>query len=260
MTRKMLLLLVVASFFLITSNAFGDPVGDYMKRLDKLKPVPDQLSAALDSMQKEGMVTEKNSLNFNNKLEKYAGDMKMAFEQVGELTLKEAKSEGKENQGASKALAKFEDMAVGHEKKMKELDEKAQKIDDLIKSGKIRIDPALLKKMTAEERKDLMEFLDEPTRKEYQEKYPDLFASLMNHVADFLVSPAEAAQAADCLPLCNPATWPACAACVVIWGGVNAVYKWNTFKSAWDWCGKKNRWIRYACRAAAVAVYVAYIA
>jgi len=259
MTRK-LLLLVAVCFFVITSNAFGDPVGECNKQLDKLKPVPDQISAALNSIEKEGMVTEKNSINFIDKLDKYAVDMKKAFEQVGNLTLQEAKSEGKENQGASKSLSKFEEMATAHEKKMKELDQKAQKIDDMVKSGKIRIDPALIKRMSQEERKDLMEFLDEPARKEYKQKYPELFASLVNHVADLLSSPAEASQAAVCLPLCNPATWPVGAACVALMVGVSAAYQWNTFQSAYNWCGTRSRWVRYACRTAAVLVYVAYVA
>lgn len=259
MKSKAILFMTV--FLLFTCfGAYGNEIDGFMKRVEKLKPVPDQISAALDQMEKEGVITEKNLLAYNKTLEKYASDMKKTFDHGVKMMEKEGKSEGKKMAGASKAFQEFENMAEEHQKKLKEIEKKAQANDDMVKSGKILMSPEVLKKMSKEEREEFFKFLDKPVRKDYQTKYPDLFAALANEIFEAIATPAEAVAAVGCIAACSAPPWVQCAFCCA--GALGeAASAYLTFQKAWNWCGKlwSSGW-RNACKAACVAALIAVIA
>lgn len=256
--KKLLLVLIFCSIFIV-SNVYADAVQRMNQEIENLKPIPDKLNALLDDMEKTRLVTEKNGGQYNKILMDYAKRIRKSSSALPEMTKKWVDSKGKENQGMEKVIANYEKMASEHEKKFKELEKKAQRVDDKIKSGEIKLAPEILKSMTKEEREEFYKFLSEPARKEYKKQYPDLFAKGFNYIMEFIAPSAEAANLRPCIPLC-PAVNPACVACVIVLGADAAYQQWDTFQKAWNWCGELSRWWRYACRTAAVAVFIAWIA
>ena len=258
--KSRLTFLVAVFLLFMWSGAYGSEIDSFKKKFEKLRPIPDQVSATLDQMEKEGVITEKNLTDYNKKLEKYAHDMKKTFDQGVKMMEKEGKSEGKENAGASKVFQKFEDMANEHQKKLKAIEKKAQLSDDMVKSGKIMMSPGVIKRMTTEEKEEFLKFLDEPVRKDYMTKYPDLFAALVNQFFDMIATPAEAIAAVGCIALCSAPPWVGCAICCL--GALaDAASAYNKFLSVWNWCGKiwSSGW-RKACKAAAVTALIVVIA
>lgn len=159
-----------------------------------------------------------------------------------------------------KIIRDFEGMASEHEGKFKELEKKANKIDSKIKSGEIKLSPEILKNMSKEAREEFYKYLDKPAREEYKKNYPELFSKVINYLSDLIATPAEAWNVKPCIPVCA-APNPPCIACVLILGGGAAAEQWYTFEKAWNGCGKYfSSWWKYACRTAAVAVYIAWIA
>jgi hypothetical protein len=146
-----------------------------------------------------------------------------------------AKSKGKE--GNVEELKAFEDLAVRHENKLKQLEEQGKKM----KSGSI-LEPAEVGKVALDWR-------------------------LLDKIGDFFISPAEAAIALAVYNVCHglnssstPAQWAACNQAIAAAGpqrsAAQAAYNacWNGYED------RRPKWWRAILRASCVVVLVARLA
>lgn len=259
--RRAALALLGAGLVGFAAAVAGAPVDQAMIELKRLDPVPDQIHAIYDRIEKERVLTYKNDVAIDAALTKYSRNLRRSFERIAKLSEEEAKSEGKKSAGASKVLAQLENMASRHEKRVAAIEDRAKKLDVLIRNGDVRLDEEMLKRMSKDDREEFIKYVSEPVRKEYLDKYKDLFAAWVTRFADLISSDAQASAISPCIPMCNPASWPLCAVCVVTFGGATALIKWNDLQSNLATCDKiRWTWVRRGCKAGAVAVYVAYIA
>ncbi len=259
--RRAALALLGAGLLGFAAAVAGAPVDQAMAELKRLEPVPDQIHAIYDRIEKERVLTYKNDVAIDAALTKYSKNLRRSFERIAKLSEEEAKSEGKKSPGASKALAQLEDMASRHEKRVAAIEDRAKKLDVLIRNGDVRLDEEMLKRMSKQDREEFLKYVSEPVQKEYREKYKELFAAWVTRFADLISSDARASAISPCIPMCNPASWPACAVCVAAFGGITAVYKWNDLMSNLATCDKiRWTWVRRGCKAGAIALYVYYIA
>jgi hypothetical protein len=237
------------------------PVDKAMAGLRQLEPMPDQILSIYDRIEKSRVLTYKDDLTIDKALDRYAHGMRNSLKHIAKLSEAEAKSEGKQNPGAVKAMAQLEKMASEHEKKLHAIEDRAKKLDTLIRNGDVRLDEAMLKRMNKEDRQEFLKYVSEPVAKQYSEKYKELFAAWFTRFADLISTDAQASAISPCIPMCNPASWPACAVCVAAFGGITAVYKWNDLMANLATCDKiKWSWVRKTCKAGAIALYVYYIA
>jgi hypothetical protein len=259
--RRALLAVLGAGLLGFAVTAAGAPVDQAMAELKRLEPVPDQIHAIYDRVEKQRVLAYKDDVAIDKSLTKYSQNLRRTFERIAKLSEEEAKSEGKKSAGAHKALARLEDMAKVHEKRVAALEDRAKKLDTLIRNGDVRLDEEMLKRMSKEDREEFLKYVSEPIQKEYLDQYKQLFAAWVTRFADLVSTDAQASAISPCIPMCNPASWPACAVCVAAFGGITAVYKWNDLMSNLATCDKiRWTWVRRGCKAGAIALYVYYIA
>jgi hypothetical protein len=183
------------ALLLLSPMAWAGAVDQAMAELKRLEPMPDQIHAIYDRIEKERVLTYKDDATIDKSLVKYANGMRNSFNRIVKLSQAEAKSEGKEHPGAVKALTQLEEMAKQHEKKVAAIEDRAKKLDTLIRNGDVRLDEGMLKRMSKEDREEFLKYVSEPVRKEYLEKYKDLFAAWVTRFADLISSDAQIGRA-----------------------------------------------------------------
>ncbi len=267
MCKKLVCLLVVISFSLIGVTVLAQPkdVGRldpaFKAKMDLAEPKLKAVESLLKKMERDKLITEKDSDDLHNAMYGYAEDMKSASDEALKDAENAAKSEGREGNVAN--LKAFEERAKADEVRVKGVETKVKAIEGKVKNGIIKLDRPVLQKMTPSERGDFKKFLKPKGLKEMERQHPDIFksgakpgdnldlfaradvesaltdfcSSLPNEVSNFFVSPAEAYYAAQCIPPCWARNWSACIACIVSKGPI-IIQAWNKFVSCWNGAGK----------------------
>jgi hypothetical protein len=235
-----------------------------MEGLKKLEPIPDRIANVYDRIDKTKQYSEGDSKFIDHELGRYANDMRRSYTLIVKLTQSEAKSEGKSDQGATKALVALEKLAQEHEKKFSSLEARGKKLEAAIKSGDILLDEASLKGMRESQREDFLKYVSEPAGNTYRAKYKELFAAAVERFANLISTPAEASQLIGCVSICPQAAamgaWPACLACVIA-AGASSASRWSTYRNAMAACNRLPwSWMKTPCKIAATTAYLSYIA
>ncbi|MBI2174675.1 MAG: hypothetical protein HYU33_05725 [Candidatus Omnitrophica bacterium] len=180
------------------------------------------------------LITDNYADELSVPLAAYAKAMMESFDTAIKQAELAAKSQGKE--GSTALLKPFEDLAVKHENRMKQLDMRAQKIVLQIKEGAVQIDKSLLQQLTPQERGEFLQTLHPRGVKEMEQRHPELFKEppkpkgqpsgrkssstaepaeggkvargwpMLEKISDFFISPAQAAIA---IPVTAACTGPA---------------------------------------------------
>jgi len=267
--------------FALTGFAHGVPKyfaknasKEYKQKLEKTGVVLQRMEARLNKIEKDKMFSKEDMLTMDADLNQYGNDMNNLYNEAVDR-VKEAKDTNGKS-GGNEEFLYFEDMAKGHEKRMKALADKHAAIDENIKKAKIKPNKKTIDEMTPEEKKKFKDSLTPEGKKEIEKTYPKMtsnfnlspserlydFAGLgderrfqirssVNEVcsatatamSDFLVSPLEASAAYGCYLTCSATLGLACATCVISAGGVvyDAYITWkNNMKSCS--CSWYNAW------------------
>lgn len=171
------------------------------------------------------LITDNYADELSVPLAAYAKAMMESFDTAIKQAELAARSQGKE--GSTALLKPFEDLAVKHENRMKQLDGRAQKIVLQIKEGAVQFDKSLLQQLTPQERGEFLQTLHPRGVKEMEQRHPELFKGpptrpkssstaepaeggkvargwpMLEKISDFFISPAQAAIAAGVAAACT---------------------------------------------------------
>jgi hypothetical protein len=175
---------------------------------------------------------EKYSDDLSDALAAYAKAIMESFDTANKQAELAAKSEGK---GGSTALLKpFEDLAVKHENRLKQLDERAQKIMGSPKSSSIS-EPAEGGRVAG--------------------GWP-----MLEKISDFFISPARAAIALSVYTACHQNNPPLCTQ-YTAWGITQTQAAWVIFNACWNNLeGTRPKWWRAILRASCTTGLVVRLA
>lgn len=265
---------------------------EFKKKMSEANAKLKRMEDRLNNIEKSRKFSRREMEDMNTDIEEYGNKMwNLHNEAVGRV--KEAgDTEGKK--GGNEEFLYFEDTAKVHEKKLKALKEKQNRIENEIKNGKIKPGKDIIDTMTPEEKHEFKKSLTPEGRKEIEKTYPKMRSSfrsvpatkefalfddsdqeptivspealsvndlccsgLSEAIGNLFVSPAEAAVAAGCYPICAATIGIGCVACVLSAGG--AAYSAYT---SWRRCMRSCscRWYRPWCCAKKVACTVVFIA
>lgn len=254
----------------------------FKARLDATTLKLEAVDAIFSQVETKKLVTEADAEEVVRNLEGYARDMKALYDEA----LKEAEELGQSEgeKGSIATLKAFETTSKAHEKTLRGLGTRARVIENKVKDGVIKLDRPIFEKMSHAEREEFRKFLKPKGLREMEKLHPDIFifkpikgsgaslgdiklaevidaysGNLTGKVADFFVSPAEAAIAARCVSLAAAMKWKELVSCV-LGAGPEAVSAYNAFKRCWAGAGKPWWVPKWAWRIKCLAVFVVKLA
>jgi hypothetical protein len=124
-------------------------------------------------IEKKKVVTAEDSEAISQATLSYAEAMKTALDNALKNAETLAKTQGR--QGSINPLDTFEKAEKANQPRLQRLQERANAVDNQIKSGNIRIDKPIIQKLSIPERRELIDSLEVPARQIYIQKQPELF-------------------------------------------------------------------------------------
>ena len=225
-----------------------------------------RIEAGLGQIEKSQRVTEK--FDVEAEIAAYRDQLRKAYDATLQAVQEDAKkTEGKAGgSAAGTRLQAFETKVKNHRGRVEKVVNRLMTMNLKIRDGSVLIAPELLRKLPAEEVEELRKWLTPAAIKKYQAIDKSLFASSamdyrnwLGWVHDAVTPQAEAAVAITCVPVCSGAS-AACIPCVAAVVGVGS-FLVSKLDEAFTGCDKlRTRFLRGACKAAAVLALITIIA
>jgi hypothetical protein len=260
----------------LTQGAANQPNGEIQLRLRNATSTLDTLETALNTIEKQKIVTLSETDKISQSTLEYAKTVKSALD----IALKDAESLAK-SRGARGNIASLEIFEKTERINKPRLDKIGLKADALarkVRSGEIRFDTPSLERLSVPQRREFLNSLDAPAKGEYIKQYPEVFRSIdiqgqdtrssgksllknldgISSAMDSMentslsVPSLYAVAAIPCISLAKKKEWANLALCIAkVSSQAQAAY--NNFKSCWDSAKKWEVFKKAACLAEFIA-------
>lgn len=219
----------------------------------------DEMERLFVEIETKQVLTLEGAEKLEKAMNDYAEAMITAFDAAQRDAEEYANSKGE--RGTIETLEFFERNAKVHESRLNKIESKADTIQNRFRDGKIKLDRALIQKLTPPELNDIKQHLSPQGIKEMEKLHPDIFKApskpgaslkpfdvsllsfvlnLPEQVSNFFVGQAEARVAASCISPCVSRSWTNCYSCIAS-KGPEARQCVDDFRSCWK---NKCKWYK----------------